>query len=191
MFSLSSTVCRWSGKLRGKPAPASRTCIDSRPRRQVMSSATDPAQAILAMVNWLGLIVMPIMAALFLAVGVYKYSKGESMERCVIGVMVAISISGITRLAEYFVATSAGNSVVTDTYSNALLNLTNWVANVILPVYAAIEVVRAGISFEDLSTMRTDLRPVKHFATAMMCCAVSAIMGLIEYRDAQGQQVGS
>ena len=143
-----------------------------------MSSATDPAQAILAMVNWLGLIVMPVMAALFLAIGVYKYSKGESMERCVIGVMVAISISGITRLAEYFVATSAGNSVVTDTYSNALLNLTNWVANVILPVYAAIEVVRAGISFEDLTTMRTDLRPVKHFATAVMCCAVSAIMRL-------------
>ena len=108
-----------------------------------MSSATDPAQAILAMVNWLGLIVMPIMAALFLAVGVYKYSKGESMERCVIGVLVAISISGITRLAEFFVATSAGNSVASDTYSNALLNLTNWVANVILPVYAAFEVVRA------------------------------------------------
>jgi hypothetical protein len=64
-----------------------------------MSSATDPAQAILAMVNWLGLIVMPVMAALFLAIGVYRYSKGESMERSVIGVMVAISISGITRLA--------------------------------------------------------------------------------------------
>ena len=156
-----------------------------------MSSATDPAQAILAMVNWLGLIVMPVMAALFLAVGVYKYSKGESMERSVIGVMVAISISGITRLAEYFVATSAGNSVVTDTYSNTLLNLTNWVANVILPVYAAIEVVRAGISFEDLTSMRTDLRPVKHFATAVMCCAVSAIMRLIEYWVANGQQIGS
>ena len=156
-----------------------------------MSSATDPAQAILAMVNWIGLIVMPVMAALFLAIGVYRYSKGESMERCVIGVMVAISISGITRLAEYFVATSAGHSVVTDTYSNALLNLTNWVANVILPVYAAIEVVRAGISFEDLTSMRTDLRPVKHFATAVMCCAVSAIMRLIEYWVANGQQIGS
>ena len=47
-----------------------------------MSSVTDPAQAILLMVNWLGLIMMPIMAGLFLAVGVYKYSKGESMERC-------------------------------------------------------------------------------------------------------------
>jgi hypothetical protein len=88
------------------------------------------------------------------------------------------------------VATSAGNSAVNDTYSNALLNLTNWVANVILPVYAAIEVVRAGISFEDLATMRTDLRPAKHFATAVMCCAVSAIMRLIEYWVANGQQIG-
>ena len=61
----------------------------------------------------------------------------------------------------------------------------------ILPVYAAIEVVRAGISFEDLTSMRTDLRPVKHFATAVMCCAVSAILRLIEYWVANGQQIGS
>ena len=74
-----------------------------------MSSATDPAAGNPGDGQLAWHVVMPIMAALFLAVGVYKYSKGESMERCVIGVMVAVSISGITRLAEYFVATSAGN----------------------------------------------------------------------------------
>ena len=51
--------------------------------------------------------------------------------------------------------------------------------------------VRAGISFEELTSMRTDLRPVKHFATAVMCCAVSAIMRLIEYLVAKGRQIGS
>ena len=91
------------------------------------------------------------MAGLFLAIGVYKYSKGESIERTVAGCMVAVSISGLTRLAEYFVATAPATTAGGDTYSNTLLNVTNWVANVILPVYAGIEVVRGGVSFEELS----------------------------------------
>lgn len=154
-----------------------------------MSNALDPAQAILAMVNWLGLTMMPILAGLFLAVGVYKYSKGESIERAVIGVLVAISISGLTRLAEYFVVTSPSVTAGGDTYSNALLNVTNWVANVILPVYAGVEVVRAGMSFEELTTLKTDLKPVKHFMAAVMCLSVSATLRLLEYFVAQGQAI--
>lgn len=156
-----------------------------------MGSVTDPGAAILLLVNWLGNVIMPIMAGLFLAIGVYKYSKGESIERTVAGCMVAVSISGLTRLAEYFVATAPATTAGGDTYSNALLNVTNWVANVILPVYAGIEVVRGGVSFEELSSIRTDLKPVKHFATAFMCLSCSAILRLIEYFVAQGKAIGS
>jgi hypothetical protein len=102
---------------------------------------------------------------------------------------VAISISGLTRLAEYFVVTSPSVTAGGDTYSNALLNVTNWVANVILPVYAGVEVVRAGMSFEELTTLKTDLKPVKHFMTAVMCLSVSATLRLLEYFVAQGQAI--
>ncbi len=156
-----------------------------------MSSVTDPAAAILLLVNWLGNVIMPILAGLFLAAGVYKYSKGESIERTVSGCLVAVSISGLTRLAEYFVANAPTTTAGGDTYSNTLLNVTNWVANVILPVYAGIEVVRAGCSFEELTTLKTDLKPVKHFSTAIMCLSVSAILRLIEYFVAQGTAIGS
>jgi hypothetical protein len=155
------------------------------------ATTTDLANSLLNLVNWLGLVVMPIFGALMLAAGIYKYSKGESMERCVAGVGAAISISAIAALASTFMTSQANVAAASDSYSNALLNITNWVGNVILPTYAAFEVVRAAISFEDMTSMRTDLRPVKHFMTALMCCSVSAIMRLIEYFVAQGQQIGA
>lgn len=157
-----------------------------------MGTATDIAPGLLNLVDWIGLIAMPILGALMLALGIYKHSKGESMERCVAGVGVAISISAITRLAEWFMSgTQVGAGVTGDAYSGALLNIANWVGNVILPTYAAVEVVRAGITFEEMAQFRTDLRPVKHLLTAFMCCSVSGLMRLIEYWVTNGQMIGA
>jgi hypothetical protein len=154
-----------------------------------------PDAGMMNLANWLGNVIMPIFGALVLAFGILKHSKGESIERCFTGVMVCISISALNALAQYFVTHNAsvnvGSTTAADTYANTLLNIANWVGNVILPVYAGIEVVRGGIAFVELSPMRTDLNPAKHFMTAGMCVSVSAIMRLLEYFVAKGQAVGS
>ena len=153
-----------------------------------------PDAGLMNLANWLGNIMMPIYGALVLATGVYKYSKGESIERCFIGVMVCISISALNALAQYFVTNNPSVNIGTssaDTYANTFLNIANWVGNVILPVYAGIEVVRGGMATLETSAMKTDLKPMKHFMSAVMCLSISAIMRLIEYFVAKGQAVGS
>src|ERR1700735_3959362 len=96
---------------------------------------------LLNLTNWVGNAVMPILAALILAMGIYKYSRGYHIDPYIGGTMAALSVSGLLRLAEVFASQGSGTSQ----YWSALLSLANWIGNVILPVYGGIEIARAGL----------------------------------------------
>src|SRR5665213_1143839 len=101
-------------------------------------------QGILNMTNWVGNGIMPVLAALMIALGIYRFSRGGDFERYVWGALGSLSVSGLLRLAEVFARQGSGSNQM----FAALLTLADWVCNVILPVYAGIEVVRAvlGVS---------------------------------------------
>jgi hypothetical protein len=86
---------------------------------------------LLNLANWVGNAVMPVLAALILSVGIYKYSRGYHIDPYIAGAMAALSVSGLLRLAEVFASQGSG----TTQYWSAILALANWVGNVILPVY--------------------------------------------------------
>ena len=94
---------------------------------------------LLNLTSWVGNAVMPILAALILAMGIYKYSRGYHIDPYIGGTLAALSVSGLLRLAEVFASQGSG----TTQYWSAILSLANWVGNVILPVYGGIEIVRA------------------------------------------------
>jgi hypothetical protein len=79
---------------------------------------------LLALTNWVGNAVMPILAVLILAVGVFKYSRGYHIEPYIAGTMSALSVSGLLRPAEVFASQGSGATQ----YWAALLCLANWVS---------------------------------------------------------------
>jgi hypothetical protein len=55
---------------------------------------------LLNLANWMGNVMLPIGAGLILACGIYQFSKGQELERYVLGAMAALLGSGLLRLAE-------------------------------------------------------------------------------------------
>jgi energy-converting hydrogenase Eha subunit B len=133
---------------------------------------------LLNLTNWVGNAIMPILAALILALGIYKYSRGYHIDPYIAGTMGALSVSGLLRLLEVFTQQGSGSTQ----YWAALLSLANWIGNVILPVYGGIEITRAvlgvGGFFERLN-IGDDW--VRHFITAGMCVGASGLLRLFEH----------
>ena len=133
---------------------------------------------LLNLANWVGNVMLPIGAGLILAFGIYQFSKGYELERYIYGAMAALMGSGLLRLAE------AISQQATDAnqYMVMLLTLTNFVGNVLMPFYAAIEIVRLvlglGGVFERLAIGDDWIR---HGMAAMGALMVSGLLRLLEY----------
>ena len=115
---------------------------------------------------------------LILACGIYQFSKGQELERYVWGAMAALLGSGLLRLAEVISQQNNG----ADQYMVMLLTVTNFVGNVLMPFYAAIEIVRLvlgiGGVFERLAIGDDWLR---HGMAAMGALMVSGLLRLLEH----------
>jgi hypothetical protein len=133
---------------------------------------------LLNLTNWVGNALMPIVAVLILAMGIYKYSRGYHIDPYISGTMAALSVSGLLRLAEAFASQGSGATQ----YWSAILSLTNWIGNVILPVYGGIEIAQAvlgaGGVFERLNIGDDWIR---HILAGGACLCVSGLMRLMEH----------
>ena len=138
----------------------------------------DLQPGLLNLANWTGNVVLPIGAGLILACGIYQFSKGQELEKYVYGAMGALMGSGLLRLAEVI----SQQATDADQYMVMLLTLTNFVGNVLLPFYAAIEIVRLvlglGGVFERLYVGDDWLR---HLMAAMGALMVSGLLRLLEH----------
>ena len=90
--------------------------------------------AIANLASWAGNTMLPTLAGLFFAGAVYRYSKNGPFERLLYGGFASLSCSGILRALEGFVQNAGPTNA--DAYWTAVLNLVNWTANVILPIFA-------------------------------------------------------
>jgi hypothetical protein len=133
---------------------------------------------ILNLTNWVGNELLIVLAGLILAAGIYRYSKGHDADRYFYGALGALLTSGFLRLAEAMTQQASG----ADQYWTAILTLTNYVGNVILPTFAAIEVVKLvlgfGGVFERLNIGDDWLR---HLFAAMMSLMVSGLLREFEH----------
>ena len=133
---------------------------------------------LLNLANWFSNVMLPIGAGLILAIGIYRFSKGHDLERYIYGALAALMGSGLLRLAEAIAQQNTGS----DQYMTVLLVLTNYAGNVLLPLYATLEIVRlvlgVGGVFERLAIGDDWLR---HLLAAMGALMVSGILRLLEY----------
>jgi hypothetical protein len=135
-------------------------------------------QGILNLTNWLGNGIMPLLAALMIALGIYKFSRGADFERYFWGALGSLSVSGLLRLAEVFAKQASGSTQL----FQALLTMADWVCNVILPVYAALEVVRAVLGISGVgSRLNIGDDWLRHVVAAFAALSCSGLLRLLEH----------
>ena len=99
--------------------------------------------AVVNLASWAGNVMMPTMAGAFFAGAVYRYSKGGQFEQLLYGGFASLMCSGMLRALEGFVQNAGPTSA--DGYWTAVMNLVNWIANVILPVFALTQLAAMGM----------------------------------------------
>lgn len=134
--------------------------------------------AIKMLAGYLGNAILPICAGLILCMAIWAYSQRKSGDRYIIGAMVALLASGLIRAAEVFAAQGTGSGQ----YFAAVLTLVNYVSNVIMPMLAALELIRGILELSGfMERMAIGDDAARHFILATMCLSVSGMVRLLEF----------
>ena len=139
---------------------------------------------ILNLTNWSANVILPTLAGLFIIIAIVQFSKGADYSRAMYGGFLCLMASGLLRALETFTRQRAWNNP--DQYWIALVTLVDWLGNVILPLYAALQVAAGAVA------LMTDVRFhhasgwMRHFAAAGLCLLVSGFLRLGEFFVKQG-----
>ena len=139
---------------------------------------------VLHLANWLGNVIMPTVAAAFIIIAILEFSKGREFAHSMYGALACLMVSGLTRAFESFASHGAWNNP--DLYWLSLVTLINWVANVILPVYAASQVAAMALRLGVFSLVHPTSGWLRHFVTAALCLMVSGLLRLGEFFVTKG-----
>lgn len=139
---------------------------------------------ILHLANWVGNVIMPTLAAAFIIIAILQFSRGQDFSHAMYGAVASLMVSGLTRAFETFASQAAWNNP--DLYWLSILTLINWIANVILPVYAAAQVAAMALRLGVFSPMHPTSGWLRHFVTAALCLMVSGLLRLAEFFVAKG-----
>jgi hypothetical protein len=140
--------------------------------------------------NWLGNVILPTLCGSAFAAAAVQFSKGHGFGHYLYGGMLCLVVSGMLRLFETFASASGWNDP--DLYWIALRTLVNWVCNVIMPVYAALQVALGVATVADVGYRYSPTYgPVKHFLTALVSLSLSGLVRLAEFFVTNGTAVVS
>ena len=139
---------------------------------------------VLNLANWLGNVIMPTLAAAFIIIAILEFSKGREFSYSMYGALASLMVSGLTRAFETFASQGAWNNP--DLYWLSIVTMINWVANVILPVYAASQIAAMALRLGVFSLVHPSSGWLRHFVTAALCLMVSGVLRLAEFFVAQG-----
>ena len=139
---------------------------------------------ILNLANWAGNVIMPTLAALFIALAILEFSKGRDHTHSVYGALACLLVSGLARAFETFAAQKNWDDP--DRYWVSLLTMVDWVCNVLLPVYAGVQVVASVFSLASDHHFTPTSKWMKQLISAGLCLMVSGLLRLAEFFIARG-----
>ncbi len=143
---------------------------------------------LLNLTNWGGNVIMPTLGALFIAFAVIQFARGyhHLYSAWAYGGLMCLMVSGLLRMFEKFTGQLGWNNP--DLYWNSLLNLVDWFANVILPVYAGMHVAVGALKFGGLFEQQVhhQFSHTRHFLGAILCLMVSGLLRLGEFFVTRG-----
>lgn len=133
------------------------------------------------LVQWMGNLILPTLAGLCVIIAIYEYSQRRDGERYFVAALLCLLGPACAQLVYSFV-TRTPPSGGADVYASGLINAVNWLGNVILPIFAAYNVIRGVLvmgGFMERFTIGDDW--TRYFIVAFMCLMVSGIMRLLEH----------
>lgn len=140
---------------------------------------------LLNLTNWTANVIMPTIAGLFAAAAIYRFSKAQHYSHMSYAALASLMCSGLLRVLEAFAAQSGASDP--DRFWISILTLTNWVGNVMLPLYGTLQVVMAVVHYAGLlERMTIGEAWVRNLASAMMCFGLSGLLRLGEFWIANG-----
>ena len=140
---------------------------------------------ILNLTNWTGNVIMPTLSGLFFAVGLIRFVDSGQRQRWMWAGFLCLMVSGILRGLETFALQRSWDDP--DLYWYALMNLINWVCNVIMPLYGALQVGAGILHYSGVGyRMYGGGDWMRHFLVAAGCFMLSGIVRLSEWFIEQG-----
>ncbi len=135
--------------------------------------------ALMNMASYIGNYILPISAGLVLCIGLYRYAHSPRIgERYVTAGLACLLVSALVRLAEHFSTQNSGQ----DQFFYALLSLTNWTANVIIPLYAAVALFRAILAYAGFpQSVNHGGNVGRNILVCFGCLGVSMTLRLLEF----------
>ena len=139
---------------------------------------------ILNLTNWAGNVILPTLAGLFFAIAVLKFARSEPSAVSMYGGFLCLMASGLLRAMETFASQRAWNDP--DFYWMSLVSLVNWIGNVLMPVYAGLQVTAGALRMGIVSRIHPTEGWMKHFVAAGLCLLLSGLLRLAEFFVAHG-----
>ena len=142
-----------------------------------------------ALVRWLGNLLLPVVAAYCVVMAIVALHNRSHWQRYILGALYCLMGPGLASLAEAFITSSPVGAH--DVYYNAILSGINWLGNVIMPMFAAYNVI-CGVLVLGGFMERLDIGDdwVRYFVTAIASLLVSGIMRLLEWFVVRGESTG-
>lgn len=139
---------------------------------------------ILNLTNWAGNVILPTLAGLFFAIAVLKFARSEPSAVSMYGGFLCLMTSGLLRAMETFASQRAWNDP--DVYWMSLVSLVDWICNVLMPVYAGLQVTAGALRMGIVSRIHPTEGWMKHFVAAGLCLLLSGLLRLAEFFVAHG-----
>jgi hypothetical protein len=139
---------------------------------------------VLNLTNWTGNVVLPTLAALFLATAIVQFSRGTAYAHAMYGGFMCLMASGLLRAFETFASQRNWNDP--DLFWTALVTLVDWICNVLLPLYAALQVAAGGLQLAGVTNRFQPISWMRHFAAAGLCLLLSGVLRLGEFFVTKG-----
>jgi hypothetical protein len=139
---------------------------------------------ILNLTNWAGNVILPTLAGLFFAIAILRFARSESYATAMYGGFLCLMASGLLRAMETFASQKPWNDP--DVYWVALLSFVNWVCNVLMPIYAALQVGAGALRMGVVTRIHPTEGWMRHFMAAALCLLLSGLLRLAEFFVTRG-----
>jgi hypothetical protein len=134
---------------------------------------------ILNLTNWAGNVILPTLTGLFFAVAIFRFARSESSAAAMYGGFLCLMASGLLRAMETFASQRPFNDP--DLYWMALVSLVDWVCNVLMPLYAGLQVAAGALRMGMITRVHPTEGWMRHFVAAGLCLLLSGLVRLAEF----------
>src|ERR1041385_7336898 len=130
---------------------------------------------IVDLTRWLGNVILPTLSGLFFAIAIVRFVGPGQHQGWMYGGFLCLMVSGVLRSLEVFSSQQAWNDP--DLYWMSLMNLVNWVCNVILPLLRFLAIVVGALPFGGIrDRMYHGGSWMRHFVAACGCFLLSGMV---------------